>query len=183
MPAAETGAMADVPEGIVLKRNRDLEGRDWHIWLRRALVAFPFATLLVLALFNVFGQRPQTDIATSSPATLKVYAPTHLRGGLLWQARFHINAVQDVKDARLVLGPGWLEGMTLNTLEPTPIGEASENGKLALDLGHIRAGHEYLLFLQFQTNPTNVGRRTRTIALYDGKTRLLGINQTVTIFP
>jgi hypothetical protein len=88
-----------------------------------------------------------------------------------------------VKDAVLELGPGWLEGMTVNTIEPSPIGEGSSNGKLTLDLGHIPQGQKYLLFMQFQVNPTNVGRRTRTLALYDGQTRLLGLDQTVTIFP
>ena len=175
--------MADIPDGIVLRRNRDLEGRLWHIWVRRALLAVPFGAALVLALFNVFGQRPQTQSATSPEASLKLYAPARVRGGLLWQARFTIEATQDVKDAVLELGPGWLEGMTVNTIEPSPIGEGSSNGKLTLDLGHIPQGKKYLLFMQFQVNPTNVGRRTRTLALYDGKTRLLSLDQTVTIFP
>jgi hypothetical protein len=175
--------MADVPDGLILKRNRDLEGREWHIWVRRGLLAVPFGALCVLALLNVFGQRPRTDTATAPTATLKLYAPTHLRGGLLWQARFHIQATRDVKDAVLELGPGWLEGMTVNTIEPSPIGEGSSDGKLTLDLGHIPAGNEYLLFMQFQANPTNVGRRTRTVALYDGEKRLLGFDQKVTIYP
>jgi len=175
--------MADIPDGIVLKRDRDLEGRAWQIWIRRGLLAVPFGALVILALLNVFGQRPATDSATVPAAHLSVYAPTQLRGGLLWQARFHIDARQEIKDAVLQLGPGWLESMTVNTIEPSPIGEASNDGKLSLDLGHIPKGQEYLLFMDFQVNPTNVGRRTRTVELFDGETRLLGIDQTVSIFP
>jgi hypothetical protein len=175
--------MADIPEGLVLRRNRDLEGRMWHIWIRRALIAVPFCAALVLALFNVFGQRPETHHATSPRASLELYAPTRLRGGLIWQARFTIRATQDVKDAVLQLGSGWLESMTVNTIEPSPVSEGSTDGKLTLDLGHIPEGKKYVLFMQFQTNPTNVGRRTRTVALYDGKTRLLGLDQTLTVFP
>jgi hypothetical protein len=35
----------------------------------------------------------------------------------------------------------------------------------------------------FQTNPTNVGRRTTQTVLYDGPRRLLTITRTLTIFP
>jgi hypothetical protein len=81
------------------------------------------------------------------------------------------------------LGPGWLEGMTVNTIEPSPVGEASNNGRLSLDLGHIPAGESYLLFMQFQTNPTNVGHRDASVTLKDGDTKLLHVDRTITIFP
>jgi hypothetical protein len=43
---------------IVLKRDRDLEGRTWHIWARRALIGL-VALVPVLALANLSGQRPR----------------------------------------------------------------------------------------------------------------------------
>jgi hypothetical protein len=73
--------------------------------------------------------------------------------------------------------------MTINTIEPSPIGEASRDGKLALDLGHIPRGQSYLLFMQLQVNPTNVGRRSQNVELFDGDRHLLTIDRTVTIFP
>jgi hypothetical protein len=174
--------VADVPDTIVVKRNRDLEGRQHDIWIRRAvfllIVAVP-----VLALANVFGQRPGSRTLVSPAASLKVHAPSHLRGGLLYEARFHITARKELDKATLVLGSGWLEGMTLNTLEPSPVNEASDNGRLSLELGHIPQGESYLLFAQFQVNPTNVGRRTQTVELKDGETSLLSYKRTVTIFP
>ena len=68
----------------------------------------------------------------------------------------------------LLLDPGWLEGITINTIEPSPIGEGSRDGKLVLELGHIPAGATYLLFIQAQVNPTNIGHRSQDVALYDG---------------
>ncbi|HEX9417207.1 MAG TPA: hypothetical protein VF895_10940 [Gaiellaceae bacterium] len=174
--------MADIPDTIVLKRDRDMEGRGKDLWIRRTLM-FLIAALSIAALANVFGQRPSTAHASAGAASLSVSAPTSVRGGLLWQARFEITAHQEVEDAILVLGTGWIDGNTVNTIEPSPVGEASDNGKLSLDLGHISAGRKYLLFMDFQTNPTTVGERSRTLALYDGKTRLLGIDQSVTVFP
>jgi len=82
-----------------------------------------------------------------------------------------------------VLHSGWAEGHTINTIEPSPIGEASRDGKLVLELGHIPAGQTHLLFMQLQVNPTNVGRRSQDVALYDGDTLLTSIDRTITIFP
>ena len=174
--------MADVPQSIVLERDRDLEGRGWEIWVRRVLLAL-ICLVPVLALFNVFGQRPDSTTLVGPAASLKVYAPSHLRGGLLYEARFHVTARQELRNATLVLGSGWLEGMTVNTIEPSPVSEASNNGRLSLQLGHIPAGESFVLYMAFQVNPTNVGRRGQTVELKDGDTSLLSLHRTVTIYP
>jgi molybdopterin biosynthesis enzyme MoaB len=36
--------------------------------------------------------------------------------------------------------------------------------------------------MQLQVNPTNVGRRSQDVVLYDGGTRLTAIDRTITIF-
>lgn len=174
--------MADVPYQIVLKRHRDLAGRGWEVWVRRGLFLL-LPLLSVLGLLNVFGQRPSSTTSAVGAASLKLEAPARVRSGLLYQARFHITARQDLKHATLVLDPGWLESMTVNTIEPSPVDEASENGRLSLDLGHIPAGSSYLLFMQFQTNPTNVGHRAADVTLKDGARTLLHIDRTITVFP
>jgi hypothetical protein len=178
--AANGDAVADVPETLVLKRHRDLAGRS--VWWRRVLLALLVA-LLILALVNLFGQRPATARASSDAAVMSLYAPTKLRGGLLWTARIHITAKQDIKQATLVLDPGWMEGMQINSLEPSPIGEASRDGKIALDLGHIPAGRSLLFFMAFQVNATNVGHRSQNVELDDGVKRLLTISRAVTFYP
>jgi hypothetical protein len=159
--------MADIPDEIVLKRDRDLEGREKDIWIRRGLLGL-VATLIVLALVNVFGQKPGTATANASAATLTLSAPTHLRGGLLWTAHVHIAAHHSIGKAVLVLNQAWADGAQINTIEPSPVSETSRNGNLAFTLGPIKAGDHYDLYMGFQTNPTNVNRRTRTVSLYDG---------------
>src|SRR3954447_26508850 len=139
--------MSAAPDGIVLKRHRDLVGRKQYKWLRRALLALLVA-FLVLGLLDAFGQRPGDTDAATAAATLGLRAPDAVRGGLLFSARFRIEAHRDLKDATLVLDPGWVEEMSINTIEPSPIGEASRDGRLALQLGHIPAGHVYLLWMQ-----------------------------------
>ena len=119
----------------------------------------------------------------SSRAKLELYVPSHLRGGLLYQARFTIDAHRDVKNAILQLSPGWNESQTVNTIEPSPLAEASRNGDLLLTLGHIPAGQKYRLFMQFQVNPTNVGVRDADVTLYDGGTKLGHIHRKLVFFP
>jgi hypothetical protein len=141
------------------------------------------AALALAALLNVFGQRPTTSSASVPAATLRVYSPPRVRGGLMFTTRFHITAHDDLKDARLVLDPGWIEGMQVNSMNPQPIGEGSRNGWIVLDLGHIPAGGSYIQFVEFQVNPTNVGHRSQAVELDDGQTKLLTIHRTITIFP
>lgn len=178
----EPVVVAAVPDGIRLERHRDLEGRDWHPWVTRALLAL-IAALLVLALFNVFGQRPLTSRAADAQAVLSVYSPTRVRGGLLYTARFHVSARSDLKKVSLLLDPGWVEGMQINSINPQPVDEASNDGRLYLDLGHIPAGHSAIYFIEFQVNPTNVGHRSQNVELDNNGKRLLFIKRTITIYP
>jgi hypothetical protein len=174
--------VADIPDQIVLKRDRDLDGRGWEIWLRRGLfVLLPLISLL--GFLNLFGQRPQTLTQSARGASLKLFAPSRVRSGVIYQARFHVTAQRDLKQATLVLSPGWLESMTVNTIEPSPVNEGSDNGKLTLDLGHIPAGSSHLLFMQFQTNPTNAGHRDASVELRDGDQTLFHLHRTITVFP
>jgi hypothetical protein len=73
--------------------------------------------------------------------------------------------------------------MQQNTIEPSPVAEGSRGGDLLLTLGHVPAGQVHRLFLEFQVNATNVGRRRADVTLYDGATKLGTIHRTVTVFP
>ncbi len=174
--------MADQPDGIVLRRHRDLEGRAWHPWVRRGLLSVVLL-IAVLALAGVFGQGPSSTRAEAAPATLAISAPDAVRGGLLFQARFTIEASRALDDATLVLSQSWLDGLTVNTIEPSPVSEASRNGSLALGLGHLPAGAKYVLYLEFQVNPTTVGSRTLRAELDDGDVPVLTISRNLKVFP
>jgi len=141
--------MADVPDEIVLRRDRDLVGRRGDIWVRRTFVAV-FAAISVLALANVFGQHPSTTTKATAAATFRLYAPSRVRSGLLFSARFHITTTQGLRNARLVFDPGWFESMSVNTIEPSPVSETSDHGRVSFALGRIPPGGSHLLFMQFQ---------------------------------
>jgi hypothetical protein len=137
----------------------------------------------VLALLNVFGQRPQTSSASSAAARLEVYAPTHARSGVVYAARFTVDAVRELKKAVLILDPGWAEQYTLNGVAPQPVSEGSDNGKLVYVLGRVPQGKHYTLFVSLQVNPTNVGHRNQRVWLYDGSQQLVAVKRTITVWP
>jgi len=173
--------VADTPQFLTLKKNRDGMERV-ELILRRSFFGLVFLIAL-LGLLNVFGQRPKDTLAASSAVDLHVFAPTRLRGGLYYEGRITFDAKQEIKNATVVLYSGWTEQMQINTCEPSHVGESSRDGKLTLEFGHVPAGQKLVAWLQFQVNPTNVGRRSQDVALYDDTTPLAQVDRTVTIFP
>jgi hypothetical protein len=172
------------PDFIDVGRHRDFEGRRVERWVPIGLFAL-VCIVPVLGVLNVFGQRPKVEkaAAPNGMATLELSAPTDVRGGLLFQARFDIRAKREIKDAVLVLDSGWLESMTLNTSEPSPANETSSNGSLAFDLGNIPAGKLWRQYLQFQANPVNSGSQSQGVSVYDGNVQLLHLNRTMMVWP
>jgi hypothetical protein len=176
--------VTDVPDYLTLRRHRDLEGRGPHTrWIPRLFLSL-VAAVCIAGLANVFGQRPATAVADTPSAKLSVYAPATVRTGDLVEARFHILAKRDLEKATLKLSPGWAEGISLNTIEPSPLGEASDNGRLSFTLGHIPAGQSFILFVQFQVNPTNIAwHRRQDVELDDGDQVVAVIHRSFTVFP
>lgn len=150
--------------------------------MRRILLLIPLA-LVVLALANVFGQKPVNSSVTVPHARLVVNAPTHARSGLIYAARFRIYATQSLKNATLVLSPGWADGYTVNGQAPQPLTQGSSNGQLVYGFGHIPAGQQLTFWLSLQINPTTIGHHTQTVWLYDGKTLLAVVRRSLFIFP
>ena len=174
--------MADTPDQLTLRRHRDLAGRERRPFARRIIVSL-LGLFCLAGLLNAFGQRPQTTSAMVDAAKIEVYSPSRVRSGLYYETRVTIRAQRDIKDATLVLDPGWLEGITVNTIEPAPLGEASKDGRLSLELGHIPAGAKHVLYVQSQVNPTNLGHRAADVDLLDGDTPIAHVDRSVTVFP
>ena len=181
MPGEPLG-VASAPDQLTLGRHRDLRGRENRPYVRWALLTM-LGFLCVLGLLNAFGQRPDTATGSGDGVELEVYSPERLRSGLFFMSRFTIRAERELEAATLLLDPGWMEGITLNTLVPSPVGEANRDGTIAFNLGRVRAGTEHVFFLQFQVNPTETGRRPQDVELLDGETPLVRLDRTVTIFP
>jgi len=169
-------------ESLDLDRARDLNGRGRYLWLRRVLLC-ALAVVPVLALLNVFGQDSSNATATSPTASITVHSPERVRGGLLYEARFTIKAIQDIKQLTLVLSDGWAQGLTINTIEPSPSNETSDNGALSFQLGELKAGGVFVLHMEFQVNPTTVGSRKQEVEVDDGNAPVVSLTRNFAVLP
>lgn len=173
--------MTGIPDHLDLERHRDSPAVG-DLVARWAVLGL-IAALAIAALLSVFGQTGRRTAVTAPAADLQVSAPTRVRGGLFFQGRFTVSARQGFENATLVLAPGWLEGMSVNTIEPSPLEQASRDGDLALSFGPLGTGDRLIVYMQFQVNPTNVGRRDADVSLYDGDELIATDDRTITIFP
>lgn len=189
MPAQEDEVQEALarPEGlpaeIDLRRHRDLQGRMGGQWLRRG-----FLTLLVLflaaALANAFGQAAATDTASGPAGSLSFKAPSRVRGGLTYQGEFVIHATQALGAPTLVLDRGWVDQTTVNTVQPEPAGSTTDaEGNLKLRFPPMAPGRTLVVYVEFQTNPINVGSHEAGVSLYDGARPVASISRTQFDFP
>jgi hypothetical protein len=157
-------------------------GEGVALWTRRAIVSL-FALISLLGLLDVFGQGASQTVATAPAATVRVTAPTAVRGGLFFQSRVEIRAARAIEHPRLVLDDGWVEGMQVNSIEPSPVGEASRDGHVVLSYDALDAGQRLVVWLQFEVDPTNAGHRSYDLELDDAETRLATVHRSLTVFP
>lgn len=169
---------------MTLDRSQDLElsGRRQHPIYRRIGLA-ALALVVLAALFNVFGQESTTTVASGPAGVLSVESPARLRGGLLFQTRVEVQARRPIAHPKLVLSPGWLEGITQNTVAPSPESESSSAEGLALNFSPLSAGQTLVVWMDWQVNPTTVGRRDEDVELRDGPTPIATVDRTLTVFP
>jgi hypothetical protein len=169
-------------ESIRAGRYRDLEGRASHPWARRAILLI-LTAFAALGLAGLYGQRTGTSHAESSGAALTLSGPARVRGGLYVQAKITVLAHRQLSNPTLVLNRGFLDGLTINTIEPQASQELNRNGALVLQYGGIQAGHRLNVWIQYQVNPTTTGRRTQRLELDDGQTPVVVLTRSFRSFP
>ena len=144
-----------------------------------ALIALP----VVLGAAGALGQPTVPRAAARPRAQLALDAPEVLRGGLMWRARITIRARDAIDHPRLVLGRGYVNGMQLNTIEPSPASEAGRGPRLVLSYDKLARGDTLVVYLQFQVDPTTVGRQDATVELDDETLPLARIAHEIRVLP
>jgi hypothetical protein len=173
--------VADTPQSLTLAENRDAT-EVYELSARRLFFGL-LTVVLLLGLANAFGQSPTGSRVESAAATLEVSAPDDVRGGIYFQGRLRVRAHESIEKPTLVLDSGWAESMHINTIEPSPVEEASRDGDIALEFAPVAAGDLLTVYLQFQVNPNNVGVRSQDVRLYDDTELLATAERTVHIWP
>jgi hypothetical protein len=170
------------PDGLDCARHEHLAGRDPGRWARRAVLVVLLA-FVCAALANAFGQRTSRSLASSPSVGLEVQAPASLRSGLVYQGVVTVRTTRRLALPRLILGPAWVSGTTINTISPTPAAESASGDGLTLAFDPIPAGGALVVHLESQVNPTNVSRRSQAVELRDGDVPLARVERTLTVYP
>ncbi|UTI63720.1 hypothetical protein NBH00_20545 [Paraconexibacter antarcticus] len=175
-------ATRELPQGLDHGRHVDLRRRRAEPWARRGILLL-LAAVVAAALLNAFGQVQSVRTVATPAATLQVTAPDRVRGGLFFQGRFDITTPTGLKDPRLVLARGWNEQLQVDTIEPSPSDEYSEDGRVELRYGAVDPAHKLTVWMEFEANPTGVGHRDQTVELRDGRRTVAVLHRTLTILP
>jgi hypothetical protein len=175
-------ATTDADAALDLGRMRDLRGRRSHPWIRRGLLAV-LVVPVVAAAAGAVGQPSSTRTSVGTAARLQVEQPDVLRGGLLWRARIAIRAIRAIDYPRVVLGPGFVDGMQVNTIAPDAQSEASRGDHLVLSYDRLDAGDELVVHIQFQVDPTTFGSQDTAVELDDARHVLARVPHSTTLLP
>jgi hypothetical protein len=162
--------------------DRERRGIAVGLWVRRVVLTL-LALVALAALLNQFGQHPGRSTAATPAATMRLSAPSRVRGGLFFQSRLDIRAARAIEHPRIVLDPGWLEGMQVNSIEPAPVGETSRNGRVVLSYDALKPGDVLRVWFQFEVDPTNVGHRSYAVELDDSERPIARVTPTITALP
>jgi hypothetical protein len=171
-----------LPQSLDRGRNLELRGRNVEPRIRLAVLVL-LAALSIAGLANVFGQRTTESAAEAEAARLELRAPHAARGGLIYEARFRIEARRALREPALVLDPGWFDGLTINTSQPEPVEWKHRDGRNVMIFGPVAEGDELVIRLQYQVNPTATGGRTQNVLLEDGGEPLVELDHDMTLYP
>jgi len=152
------------------------------LWARRVVMA-ALAAIPILGLAGVLGQEAHTSSVASEGVDVTLRAPATLRGGLLFQSRIVLTAHRHLEHPRLVLDRGWFEGMQVSSITPDPQSESVQGDRTTLTFDALDAGTTTTFWLQFQVDPTLVGRRPYGVEVQDGEVPLARLHRTITVLP
>ena len=134
----EQPAVTQTPDGITLKRNRDLQGPGAEsvatagaAGLRRRDAAARAAQRLRPGPHDQLG-------GERGARRLSVTAPNRLRGGLIFQVRVKVVARREIKQLQLDFDEGWWESMSDNSIQPEPSSENSPRRQIVPPMARCR---------------------------------------------
>lgn len=171
-----------MPELFEEVAERSQRGVVLGLWARRAVLTL-FLVAVLAVLLGAIGQESSDSRTATAGATLHLDAPRVIRGGLLVQARIEVRARQAIDQPTLLLSDGWIDGVQVNTIEPQPANESSQDGRVALSYDKLDAGGRLVVWFQFQVDPTAVGRRDMSVSLLDGDRLVARVDRHQTILP
>jgi len=155
-------------------------GGQWRRWIAITLLA----TVMLAALFGVFGGGKVRPIVADAPAArLEVATPRVIRNGMFFETRVQITARQPIDKAVVTVSRSLWRDMTINTMIPAASEEAVKDDAFTFDYGPLAAGETLAIKIDGQINPPLFAGTTGRIALLDGERELVAAPISITVLP
>lgn len=172
-------AHSTYPDGIDPAHAEPRGGR-WRRWVAITLLA----TVMLAALFGVFGGGKVRPIVADTPAArLEIATPRVIRNGMFFETRVQITARRPVDQAVVTVSRSLWRDMTINTMTPAPGEEQFKDGAFRFDYGPLKAGETLDIKIDGQINPPLFAGTRGQIALFDGERELAATPLHITVLP
>ena len=134
----------------------------------RRLVMLVFTVISAVGLLGLIGQRTSDSIASTPSVRMRLSAPEGVRGGLFFQSRAR-DPRADADRASAARARQRLDRGHAGQLDRAGRRERDRaaTASVVLSYGALEAGDVLRVWLQFEVDPTSVGKRSYTIELDD----------------
>jgi hypothetical protein len=168
------------PDGLAQSHERDRPVRRAANWLG----LFVLLALLVVAMTGVLGGGPRPVLAAQAPAAeLRIKTPDVLRSGMFFEIAVEARARRAIGKPVLAISESYWRDITINTLEPAPASEKSEERMFVFEYDPLAPGDVLLVKFDGQINPSLFGGTAGRIELRDGERTIATIPLEMTVLP
>lgn len=168
------------PDGLAQSHERERP-------VRRAMNligVFALLALLVFAMTGVLGGGPRPVLSAQAPAgELSIKAPDVLRSGMFFEIGVEVRANRAIGKPVIAISESYWRDITINTVEPAPAGEKSEERMFLFEYDPMAPGDVLLLKFDGQINPSLFAGTSGRIELRDDKETVAAIPLELTVLP
>lgn len=138
--------------------------------------------MIVLGLTGLLG-REAAWRAEANGVRLVVHSSEIIRNGEFFEMRVTVESEDALGELVIGIEDGLWEDMTVNTLIPGPVDEASNDGEFRLTFAELDANTPFLLKVDLQVNPDIVAGNDGAVTVYDGEEPMVTTDLSITVLP
>lgn len=168
------------PDGLEPTHERERPVRMAANWVGVLVLL----TLLVVAMTGALGGGPRPVLAAQAPAAeLRIKTPDVLRSGMFFEIAVEARARQAIAKPVLAISESYWRDITINTVEPAPASEKSEERMFLFEYDPLAPGDVLLVKFDGQINPSLFGGTAGRIELRDGQRAIATIPLELAVLP
>ena len=167
------------PDGISGEHIEPVAG-----WQRHAspLSILVFGGVIVLGMAGLLGHERDWR-AEANGVELRVHSPEIIRNGEFFEIRVDVESSEPIGELVIGIDASLWEDVTVNTMIPAAVDEASVDGEFRFTFAPLEAGTPFAFKVDLQVNPDILGGNEGAITVYDGDEPLAGTDINITVLP